>query len=338
MDPAGPIAQAQLDLLVWSYQLSIFVMVATFSVMAFVIVRYRRKRAETNAIPNQFHGSTALEIGLAIVPVIIVILLAVPTVQTIFETEQRVTPTEEDLVVKVTGYQWWWKFEYPEYGITTANELHIPTDRRVVLQLDSADVLHSFWVPRLAGKRDLIPNQDNQLWFIAPEAGNYYGQCAELCLGAHAYMKFRVIASEESDFDAWVEAFDIEGAQTIAADPLVQRGYTLFAQKGCTTCHTVDGYRADMQVGNPAFPDLTNFGLRTTVAAAIADNTQENLEAWLRDPQAMKPGNYMPTLWQEGDPNADAEIEAIAAYLLSLGQPDTTEARALTLEDAHGDR
>jgi cytochrome c oxidase, subunit II len=260
--------------------------------------------------------------------VIIVILIAVPTVRTIFETEQRVTPTEQDLVVKVTGYQWWWKFEYPELGITTANELHIPTDRRVVLQLDSADVLHSFWVPRLAGKRDMIPNQDNQLHFTATEPGEYYGQCAELCLGAHAYMKFRVIATPESEFEAWASSFDIEGLQTVQADPQVQQGYQLFAQKGCTTCHTIDGYRADTHVGTPEFPNLTNFGLRTTVAAAIATNDAENLEAWLRDPQAMKPGNYMPALWQADDPDADEEIAAIAAYLLSLGTPDTTEARA----------
>ncbi len=328
LDPSGPIAIAQYDLFMWSFWLSLVVMAATFGVMAFVLVRFRRRRANPDAIPTQFHGSTGLEIGLTIAPVIIVILIAVPTVRTIFETEQRVTPTEQDLVVKVTGYQWWWKFEYPELGITTANELHIPTDRRVVLQLDSADVLHSFWVPRLAGKRDMIPNQDNQLHFTATEPGEYYGQCAELCLGAHAYMKFRVIATPESEFEAWASSFDIEGLQTVQADPQVQQGYQLFAQKGCTTCHTIDGYRADTHVGTPEFPNLTNFGLRTTVAAAIATNDAENLEAWLRDPQAMKPGNYMPALWQADDPDADEEIAAIAAYLLSLGTPDTTEARA----------
>jgi len=334
LDPAGPIAQAQLDLFNWSLWLSALVMIGTFGVLAYVILRYRR--GQRTDVPEQSHGNPKLEIALTIVPVIIVVMVAVPTVRTIFATEARVTPTEDDLVVKVTGYQWWWKFEYPEYGITTANELRVPTDRRVVLQLDSADVLHSFWVPRLAGKRDMIPNQDNQLVFTAPEAGEYYGQCAELCLGAHAYMKFRVISEEPAAFEAWADTFDIDGAQRVQADPQVQRGHQLFAQKGCTTCHTVDGYRST-PVGTPEFPDLTNFGTRTTLGAAILPNTQENLEAWLRDPDALKPGNYMPALWSEDDPDADEEIAAVAAYLLSLGTPDETEARAFVGGD-HGDR
>ena len=138
-------------------------------------------------------------------------ILGIPTVGLIFQNQSRIDETDpansNDLIVNVTGYQWWWEFEYPELGITTANELHIPTGRRVVLNLNSGDVLHSFWVPKLAGKRDLIPNQDNQLWLQADEPGMYYGQCAELCLTAHAYMKFRVIASDEQGFDTWVAAF-----------------------------------------------------------------------------------------------------------------------------------
>ena len=335
LDPAGPIARAQADLLIWSFWLSLFVMVATFGILAYVMVRYRRRSAE-DAIPEQFHGSAPLEIGLTIIPVLIVIAIAVPTVRTIFETEARVTPEAGDLIVNVTGYQWWWRFEYPEQGVVTANELHIPTDTRVILNLDSADVLHSFWVPRLAGKRDLIPNQNNQIWFVAPEPGNYYGQCAELCLGAHAYMKFRVIAEPQAEFDAWVDTFQAADTQTVSLDPQIQQGYQLFASKGCTNCHSVRGYR-DAPVGTPDFPNLTNFGLRTTLAAGVVDNTQENLETWLRDPQVIKPGNYMPQLWQVDDPNADTEIAAVAAYLLSLGRDDAAQAQA-SLGGQDGDR
>lgn len=337
LDPAGPIAQAQADLLIWSFWLSLFVMFATFGVLAYVLVRFRRRGTGQDEIPKQFHGSAPLEIGLTIVPVLIVIAIAVPTVRTIFATETRITPEAGDLIVNVTGYQWWWRFEYPELGVVTANEMHIPTDTRVIVNLDSADVLHSFWVPRLAGKRDLIPNQNNQLWFEADEPGAFYGQCAELCLGAHAYMKFRVIADSESAFDAWVDQFSEEATRTVSLDPQVQQGYQLYASKGCTNCHSIQGYR-DVPVGTPDFPNLTNFGLRTTLAAGVVENNRENLETWLRDPQSIKPGNYMPRLWSENDPNADDEIAAIAAYLLSLGRDDVPQEQAMALGGHDGDR
>lgn len=336
LDPAGPIAQAQADLLLWSFWLSLIVMIATFGALAYVMVRYRRRRAQEDHIPAQIHGSPSLEIGLTIIPVLIVIAVAVPTVRTIFATETRATPQEGDVIVNVTGYQWWWRFEYPELGVVTANEMVIPVGERVIVNLESADVLHSFWVPRLAGKRDLIPNQNNQLWFSADEVGAYYGQCAELCLGAHAYMKFRVIAEPEAEFDAWVESFVEAETQTVSSDPQVQQGYQLFATKGCTNCHTVAGY-ADAPVGTPDFPNLTNYGLRTTLAAGVVPNTRENVETWLRDPQEIKPGNYMPQLWQANDPNADEEIAAVAAYLLSLGREDAAQAQA-SLGGPHGDR
>jgi cytochrome c oxidase subunit 2 len=334
--PAGIVAQQQLDLFMWTLYLSIPVMVGVFGVLAYVLVRYRAKGDEdANAVPHQTHGNTKLEIAWTIIPVILVILIAVPTVRTIFATEQRVTPQAGDVLVHATGYQWWFRFDYPQHGFTTANELVIPVGARVIVSLDSADVLHSFWVPRLAGKRDMIPNNDNQVWFIADEPGEYYGQCAELCLGAHAYMRFRVIVKEPAEYNAWVESFVNAGTQTVSADPLVQQGKQLAAQKGCIGCHSIDGYMAGVQVGNLNFPTLTNFGLRTTVGAAIADNTPENLAAWLRDPQAMKPTNRMPTLWRADDPNREQEIEAIVAYLLSLGTAPTTTAE-LTQGGSHG--
>ena len=336
LDPAGPVAQAQKDLLMWSYWLSWPVVIGVFGVLAYVLVRYRHRKGRDH-IPEQFHGSTAMEIGLMIVPVLIVIAVAVPTVQTIFETESRVVPAEGDVIVNVTGYQWWWRFEYPELGVVTANELHIPAERRVILNLESADVLHAFWVPRLAGKRDLIPNMNNQLWILADEPGMYYGQCAELCLGAHAYMKFRVIAESDAEFDAWVDAFTEAGEQTVQADPLIEQGRQLFASKGCIGCHTIDGYAPGMRTGSPDFPNLTNFGLRNTLAAGVLPNTPENLQAWLLDPQAIKPGNYMPDLWRPDAENAAEETAAIAAYLLSLGREPAAQAQA-ALGGTHGDR
>lgn len=326
LHPVGEVARQQMDLFMWTFWLSIVVLVLVVGVLAFAVIRFRRRTPSPDSLPNQTHGSVPIEIIWTIIPVIIVILIAVPTVRVIFATETRVVPTDEDLIVNVTGYQWWWRFEYPQLGIVTANELHVPVGSRVVLNLETADVLHSFWPPKLSGKRDLIPNQQNQLWFRSDTAGVFPGHCAELCLGAHAYMRFVVHVDEQDEFDGWVAAFqnprqaqsqDMVLVQDQAA---IEQGRTLFAQRGCIGCHRNDNYMPGL--GSPNFPNLTNFGLRTTVGAAVLPNTQENLARWIRDPQQVKPGNYMPDLWADDNPNAEEESLAIAAYLLSLGDED----------------
>lgn len=325
--PAGEIARDQMDLFMWTYWLSWPVMIGVFGALIYVLFRYRRRRDDE--MPVQSHGNPALEVILTIIPVIIVIAVAIPTVRSIFRTQTYVEPTEEDVFVHVTGYQWWWKFDYPQYGITTANELHVPAGKRLVLQLNSADVVHAFWVPRLGGKVDLIPNQDNQLWLRADEPGIYPGQCAELCLGAHAYMRMKVIVTEEDEFEEWVASFQEPEVVTASADQQINQGRQLIASKGCIGCHSVDNYAEGLSVGQPIYPDLTNFGLRTSVGAAVLDATLENVAQWIADPQSVKPGNRMPTLWQEDDPNREQEATAIAAYLLSLGaENDAQQASA----------
>lgn len=331
LQPAGEVARIQLDLLVYTTWLSVGVVVLVVGALVYALIRYR-SRPSDKGLPTQFHGSVTVEAIWTFIPVVIVIIIAIPTVRAIFETEAHVEPADGDVVVNVTGYQWWWKFEYPDYGITTANELHFPVGSRLVLNLDSADVLHSFWAPRLGGKRDLIPNQDNQLWLKADEPGIYPGHCAELCLGPHAYMRFRVIATTPDEFDQWVASFQALQAPEMldaAAEParvelfvqeqadpaLISQGSQLFVTKGCVGCHTVAGNIG----GNPAYPDLTNFGLRTTVGAAVLENNMDNLTQWITDPQSVKPGNYMPNQWADDDPNREEEGRAIAAYLLSLG-------------------
>lgn len=316
-DTAGPVARAQADLFIFIFWLATVVFIIVVGALVYTVFRYRRRGDDEGNVPEQIHGVAWLEALWTAAPAVILVIIAVPTVRVIFNTESRVEPTQDDLVVNVTGYQWWWEFEYPELGITTANELHIPTDRRIVLNLTSGDVLHSFWVPRIAGKRDLIPNQDNQLWLAASEPGLYRGQCAELCLGAHAYMRFRVIASDAAEFSAWAATFGPSAVQRVQApvtDPLIAEGQDLFKTKGCANCHAVSGYAQ----GQGA-PNLTNFGVRTSLAAGVADNTPENLARWLRNPQELKPGNLMPTLWAADDPNREDEIAALVAYLESLG-------------------
>ncbi len=324
-DTVGPVARSQESLFIFIFWMAVGVFAIVTGVLVYTIIRYRRRGDDDGSVPDQIHGVVWLEAAWTVAPAIILVIIGVPTVGLIFRQESRVTPTQDDLVVNVTGYQWWWEFEYPELGITTANELHIPTGRRVILNLNSGDVLHSFWVPRIAGKRDLIPNQANQLWIKADEAGLYRGQCAELCLGAHAYMRFRVVASDDAEFKTWTALFKPDGAQMVQAqaqpaDPQIAAGQALFKTKGCATCHAVQGYA----YGEKA-PNLTSFGIRTSLAAGVADNTPENLTNWLRNPQELKPGNYMPNLWAADDPKRDEEIAALVAYLESLGHsPELT--------------
>lgn len=329
-DPVGPIAQQKIGLLYWTFWLSLIVIFGVGGVLFYSLIRFR-KRPGDDSIPVQTHGNAIVEISLILIATIIVVLVAVPTMRVNFSVGVRPELTEGDIHVRVIGRQWWWAFEYPELGIVTANELYIPRGARVVLDLETADVLHGFWVPRLAGKMDLIPNQDNRMWLITDEntpLGEYFGQCTQLCLGAHAYMRFRVYVVDDTEFASWTDSFQsIEPLRsTVAAsaaapqqvqsdDPQVQQGAQLFRNKGCASCHAVEGQFG----GAPDKPNLTNFGKRHWIAAGVLENTPENLARWLRNPQDVKPGNYMPTLWSADDPNRESEIEAIIAYLYSLG-------------------
>ncbi len=335
LDPQAFVAREQMGLFWYALWWSVPVLVGVGGVLVYAIVRYRAKPGD-DSIPKQVHGNAFIEISLILAATGIAVAVAIPSVRTNFTTGVRAVPTDEDVVVNVTGWQWWWAFEYPNEGVLTANEIHVPQGARVILNLDSGDVLHSFWVPKLAGKTDLIPNQQNQLWFTTDEntpLGVYYGECAELCLGAHAYMRMRVVVDTPADYDAWLASFqDITPlqqqvgqppVQRVQADPLVEAGQQLFKQKGCASCHSVRGYAG----GAPDKPDLTNFGLRTSLAAGVIDNTPDNLALWLANPQAVKPGNYMPTLWSPDDPKRDEEITALVAYLESLGTERAPQAQ-----------
>jgi cytochrome c oxidase subunit 2 len=330
LDPAGPKAREQLELFMLTFWWGLAVWLIIMAALFYAMWRYRR-RPNQEGEPSQIHGEARLEAAWTVAPAIILVIIAIPTVRLILGQEQRIEPTEADLHIIVTGYQWWWEFEYPELGITTANELHIPVGRRVLLTLRSEDVLHSFWAPNLSGKRDLIPNQDNQLWFSADKPGSYYGHCAELCLTGHAFMRFYVMAQPEEEFSNWVASFQNVGVQQVAlqgGSAQIEQGKALFKTKGCANCHAIAGYA----YGQDA-PDLTNFGQRTSIAAGVINNTPENLHAWLRNPDTIKPGNYMPKLWADDDPNRDEEIGALVAYLESLGTRGTRQAEA-----QHGSR
>ena len=316
-DAAGPVAQMQLDLFYIIFWLAAFVFVTVQGALVYTVIKYRRKPGDTR-LPKQTHGNTRLEVAWTIAPVIVLALIAVPTITTIFDT--ATPPPGEKIDLTVTAHQWWWEFEYPALGITTANELHVPVGKAVDVTLESKDVIHSFWIPKLAGKVDLVPNNTNTMWFQADEAGEYYGQCAEFCGTAHSRMRFRVFAQPQDEFDAWVESL-----RAMPTEPtgLAAQGADIFLNKAfdgelrgddmksltCAFCHTVEGLPIKGTVG----PILTHVGSRKTIGAGLLDNNTENLRDWIADPSVAKPGVSMPTL---NLPEQD--LTALVAYLQSL--------------------
>jgi cytochrome c oxidase subunit 2 len=240
-----------------------------------------------------------------------VIIIGAFTVLSFFTTRGLYVGGNEDLTIKVRGLQWWWGVEYlgstPDQRFETANEIHIPVGRNVRLQLEGVDVIHSFWVPSLAGKQDLIPGRPNELVIRAERAGVYRGQCAEFCGLQHAHMAFFVIADEQSVFDEWVRSQRQEASAASEAEAI--SGQQAFMSKQCAACHTIRGTSANGTTG----PDLTHVGGRKYIAAGLLENTRGSLAAWIADPQTLKPGNNMPMV-----PLNAEELRSISGYLAGL--------------------
>ena len=285
----------------WS--VGIFVVVETLLLVA--IFRFRVKE-ESHEKPEQVHGHTKLEIAWTIVPAVILVFIAVPTIRTIFAVAAPAPP--DAIRVKVTGEQWFWRFEYPDLGVLTANEMHVPVGRPVEVLLHTNNVIHSFWVPRLGGKRDLVPGRTNRQVFTVEKPGLYHGQCAEFCGTAHALMRFDLVAEDPVSFERWVQTQ--KAAAPPPAEGKAREGATLFLSAGCIACHRIQGTPAQSPIG----PDLTHVGSRARIAAGILDNTPENLARWIGNPQAVKPSARMilPKKLNE------QQIEALVAYLQGL--------------------
>jgi cytochrome c oxidase subunit 2 len=313
LDPRGPYAAHILNLLTPVFWAAAVVFVLVEGLLVYSVWRWRARPGD--ALPPQIHGNTRLEITWTIVPAVILLVILGMTFNT-----QRIlsSPPEGGINVRVIGHQWWWEFQYPDLGVTTANELHIPAGQPVHIQLESNDVIHSFWVPKLAGKQDAIPGRINPLWMQADEPGRYEGQCAEFCGIEHALMRLVVIADSPSTFDAWVRnERSIPGFGATPVPPtaggqasLVTQGAQLFANGACVTCHTIRGTAANAKIG----PELTHVGSRTTIAGNVLENTPANLRRWIHNAQAVKPGVVMPSFATM----SDADVEAIATYLESL--------------------
>jgi cytochrome c oxidase subunit II len=299
--PEGPFARKADSIWDITFFIAVAIFVLVEGMLVFTLVRFRHKPGRR---PQDFHGNTRLEIALTLVPTIILAGLAVPTIQTLFDVARE---PEGSLQVTVTAKQFWWEYEYPDLGVITANEMHIPADVPVFVRIESDDVIHSFWVPRLAGTQDAVPGRTNTVLLQADEPDRkYLGQCKEFCGLSHANMRLIVYTHTQEDFDDWAadQAADAAPATGAAAD-----GEKIFLEAGCVNCHTIRGTEA----AGATAPDLTHFGSRTTFAGAIFDNNEEELAAWLRDPPAVKPGALMPDYGLTED-----QIQSLVGYLMSL--------------------
>ncbi|HLH23031.1 MAG TPA: cytochrome c oxidase subunit II [Chloroflexota bacterium] len=306
-DYAGDVSHAQGNLFWLTMLLAAIVFVLVEGALIYTIFRYRRRANQP--LPHPTHGHTVFEVGWTIIPTLILVGLSIPSIELLFRLDE---PPPEDgpaLDVQVVGHQWWWEFRYPGQNVVTATELHIPVGQPVRVTLQSADVQHSFWVPRLAGKTDLVPPRVNHMWFNAKEPGRYYGQCAELCGIEHAQMRFYVVAQQPADFQAWVQSQQPPAA-TPPAGTAAERGANLIITGGCIACHTIQGTPAQGVIG----PNLTHVASRSMIAGGILPFNAEDLSRWLHDPQEVKPGNHMIL----PRPLTDDEISDLVAYLQTL--------------------
>jgi cytochrome c oxidase subunit 2 len=291
----------------------LWVCVAVFLVVlaavAVAVVRGMRRPSRANAsAPSEttLSRSVAASVGLTVVILIGLLVASISTGRAVGSL-----PNSNAVSVSIIGHQWWWEIQYedvvPSRRVVTANELHIPTNRPIVLNVTSRDVIHSFWVPNLQGKRDLIPGYTTAIWLQANRPGRFRGQCAEFCGMQHAHMALEVIAESDQDFQGW-----LDGMRQPARDPpdsISRAGRNVFMQARCAGCHTVRGTDAAGQ----AAPDLTHIAARSTLGAGTLTNTPEHLATWIQDPQRSKPGNQMPP-----NPLPPDDIQALIAYLESL--------------------
>ncbi|MGE6753250.1 cytochrome c oxidase subunit II [Rossellomorea sp. NPDC071047] len=327
LQPAGEVAQSQYDLMILSTLIMVLVIIVVVIVYMVAIIRFRRKKGDTT-IPKQVEGSHTLEIVWTVIPIILLLILAVPTVTSTFELADTKAMDKKDadgnreaLVINVRANLYWWEFEYEDEKIITSQDLVVPTDQRVYFNVTASDVKHSFWIPAAGGKIDT--NVDNVNTFFlefdgekSKDAGGlFYGKCAELCGPSHALMDFKVKALPKDEFTAWVEDMKNAGEPKPSSD-LAQQGQEIFNQK-CLSCHAVSPQDGRPESARLA-PNLANFGERTRIAG-ILDHNEEELKNWLVDPEQYKPGNKMTGTY--GNLQED-ELDALAEYLMGLKVQD----------------
>jgi cytochrome c oxidase subunit 2 len=298
------------------FHLSVLVLVITgvifvvvFGLLAYSVVKFRKRANDDGREPAQVYGSNQVELAWTVIPILIVLVLFLATARVIRSIQDAPKPPGAIEVIAI-GHQFWWEYRYPVLGVVTANELHVPVSSPAnptpaFLTLLSADTDHSFWVPRLAGKTDLIPNHPNHTWIDPQEAGVYLGQCAQYCGTQHAKMLLRVYVDSPEQFKQWVE----QQKKPAANDDAVAEGRRVFETTACVNCHAISGTIANGRFG----PDLTHLMSRDTIASGAASNDRENLRAWIQNPDSIKPGSLMPAMQL-----TDHDLDALTAYLVTL--------------------
>jgi cytochrome c oxidase subunit 2 len=303
-NPGSTITSHQSSIYMFSLIMAAVVFLIVEGGIIIAITRFRRRKDDVSE-PTQVHGNVPLEIIWTAIPVVLVVILFIFTINTMNAIAAPV-PSSGDIKVNIVGHQWWWEFDYPDLGIVTADELVIPAGTPVQITLTSVDVIHSFWIPQLAGKTDAVPGQINRMWISADQPGTFDGQCSEFCGIEHALMRERVVAVSPADFQAWVTQ-----QQAVPAAPqtdLAVQGAKLVTGGACAACHTITGTNAKGKVG----PNLTHLFSRSTFAGASFPLNDANLTAWLTSNQAMKPGNLMAITVPS------SQISAVLAYLKTL--------------------
>jgi cytochrome c oxidase subunit II len=285
------------------------IFVVVFGLLFYAVVKFRRRATDTDREPAQVYGSTQIELAWTIIPILIVVVLFLATARVIHTIQDAPKPADAVEVIAI-GHQFWWEFRYPDLGVVTANELHIPVSdpshpTPTFLKLLSADTDHSFWIPQLAGKTDLIPNRVNETWLDPHQTGLFLGQCAQYCGTQHAKMLLRVYVDRPEDFKVWVHAQQ----QGVIDDVRVTAGKRVFERTACLNCHAISGTNGNGRFG----PDLTHLMSRRTIASGAAENSPENLRLWIQNPDALKPGSLMP-----GMKLSDPELDALVGYLETL--------------------
>jgi cytochrome c oxidase subunit II len=324
LKPAGEVAETQFNLMMLSTIIMVLVIIVVTVIFTYVMVRFRRK-GDDKRIPKQVEGSHKLEIIWTVIPILLLLVLAVPTVSYTFkladvapmEKKDKDGKTKDALVVNVRANLYWWEFEYPDLGIITSQDLVVPTDERVYFNLTASDVKHSFWVPAVGGKMDTNTEGANQFWLEfdsekAQEANNlFYGKCAELCGPSHALMDFKVKTMSKDEFNQWVKDMQSVKEPVVAGD-LAKEGQEIF-NKSCIGCHAVTPNDSRPEQARQA-PNLANFGERERIAG-VMEHSEENLKKWLKDPEKYKPGNTMSKTYGN---LTDQQIDALTAYLMGL--------------------
>jgi cytochrome c oxidase subunit 2 len=324
LNPAGDVAQDQKNILIPVVIIAGIIFVVVEALLVWFLIRYRHREGNE---PSQIHGHSKLEVAWTIAPALVLAVVAVPTVSMIYSLAEK--PAGNPMTVYAVGHQWWWEFIYPDQKVTTAGVMHVPAGAQVYIELCAAGstnsgtavgqpcddpapavgdaVIHSFWVPRLAGKQDVVPGRTNTMTIEADVPGTYPGQCAEFCGMSHAFMKFKVVADTPADFQSWVTSQQAPAPEP-AAGTSEAAGLEAFKAAGCIGCHT--DTPVSQGIGGP---NLTHFASRDCFAGCMLENTPDNLAKWLHDPAAVKPGSFMPNLNL-----SDQQVADLVAYLESL--------------------